>query len=194
MSESPEPLADTQPDSGRRELVKWLWRLPVIGVLVGGTFGLYEVYQTQFRKRRPSSAPIFIDEGRERVAPLSDLSEPWSNVGFTYANTPAYAIRLSEPVPGGLSVNGAHYAAYSRVCTHLGCIVNYTDNLELLSVSYNHRTQTPALACRCHFSVFVPQESGRAVSGPATEPLPRVRLEVEGDTLYATGLEQLPES
>ena len=50
-------------------------------------------------------------------------------------------------------------------------------------------TSAPALACPCHLSVFDPLGAGRAVSGPARDPLPRVQLEARGAELWAVGLE-----
>jgi arsenite oxidase small subunit len=50
------------------------------------------------------------------------------------------------------------------------------------------------LTCACHFSVFDPLRAGRAVSGPAVRPLPRIRLRLEGDPaagrIVADGIER----
>ena len=186
MNDSDEPAK-----TSRRDFITWLWRLPVIAVLVGGIYGVYEAYKIQFRKLRPSETPTFVAGERAAVAELASLGNDWDTVEFSYNGTPAYALRLPEAIPGSLEAGGAHYAAFSRICTHQGCIVNFTENTELLAVSYNYRSQNPALACRCHFSVFDVTKAGLAVSGPAIEPLPRLRLESDGTTLYATGLENL---
>jgi arsenite oxidase small subunit len=103
---------------------------------------------------------------------------------------PAVAIRLPEPVPGGLSASDRHFAAYSRICTHLGCTVVYRRDVEAVAFAFNYRSDEPSLACPCHLGVFAPSRAGRAVSGPPIEPLFRVKLRLEGETLYAVGLER----
>jgi len=174
----------------RRDLLKWLWRVPVLAALAGAGWGAWEAYHVHFDKVRPGDAPTFTPQGPQRVAPLSAFAEVWDAATFNLAGTPGIAMRLPEAVPGGLSLDGAHYAAYSQVCTHLGCIVNLNRNVEALAVAFNYRGDTPALACPCHLSVFAPLQGGEAVSGPAREPLPRVKLEARDGVLYAVGLEE----
>lgn len=41
-------------DPRRREVIKWLWRVPVLVVAAGGGYGLYEAIKVHFLKR---SAP-----------------------------------------------------------------------------------------------------------------------------------------
>ncbi|MER3451738.1 MAG: cytochrome C biogenesis protein CcsB, partial [Thermus sp.] len=45
------------------------------------------------------------------------------------------------------------------------------------------------LGCPCHFGAFDPLKAGEAVYGPPRHPLPRLRLEVVGKEVYATGHE-----
>jgi arsenite oxidase small subunit len=178
----------TPPDPSRRRVVMWLWRLPVIAALAGAGYGIYEMLRMIFRTA-PAEEPRFEAGTSERVAGFSDLPEVWASVEFAYAGTPAVLLRLPDPVPGGLSHAGAHFAAFSRVCTHQGCAVSLNRNLEAVAVAFNHRSSTPVLTCPCHLSVFDPLRAAQAVSGPAVLPLPRVRLERRGEDLYATGLE-----
>jgi Rieske Fe-S protein len=42
--------------------------------------------------------------------------------------------------------------------------------------------------CPCHEGTF-DLATGRPVAGPPRRPLPRVRLEVRGDEIFASGLE-----
>ena len=83
-----------------------------------------------------------------------------------------------------------------RICTHLGCPVNLVKDMEVLAFAYNYRPpkgeRHPQLGCRCHYSVFDPVRGGEAMFGKATLPLPRVRLEVRGSDVYATGIEPAP--
>lgn len=65
--------------------------------------------------------------------------------------------------------------AYSQTCTHLACAVV-------------HRPDDDELYCPCHIGRFACAD-GRPVAGPPTRPLPRVRLEVVGDEIFALGME-----
>ncbi len=57
--------------------------------------------------------------------------------------------------------------AYSAVCTHEGCTVQYN------SASKN-------LQCGCHGAVFDPGNDGTVVTGPTNKPLPKIKVAVEG--------------
>ncbi len=59
------------------------------------------------------------------------------------------------------------FVAYSAVCTHEGCWVNF-------------QPETQMLTCPCHGSVFDPVEKGAVVTGPAIVPLPNIELKVTG--------------
>src|SRR5579885_3554256 len=65
--------------------------------------------------------------------------------------------------------------AYSQVCTHLSCAVV-------------HRSEENTLFCPCHHGYFSVAE-GRPTAGPPTRPLPRIRLEQNGNDVFATGVE-----
>lgn len=180
------------PDPERREALRWLWRVPVLAALAGIGWGVWEAYYVHFDKVTPD-APTFTPLARQRVAALSALSSPWSSVPFTLDNgsgeVPAIALHVPEAVAGGVSVGSQHFIAFSRICTHQGCPVTLRKDLAALEVAFNYRAAEPALACSCHLSVFAPLEAGKAVSGPARRPLPRVQLETRGDALFAVGLE-----
>jgi nitrite reductase/ring-hydroxylating ferredoxin subunit len=57
--------------------------------------------------------------------------------------------------------------AYSAVCTHEGCTVQYN------SASKN-------LQCGCHGAVFDPEKDGTVLTGPTNKPLPKIKVAVEG--------------
>ncbi|WP_034383987.1 Rieske 2Fe-2S domain-containing protein [Deinococcus sp. YIM 77859] len=179
----------------RRALLERWWVLPVAGTL--GAFGYMGWYASRVTWGKERVGPPDFQPGKAvRVAALEALAEEWTEVAFQYAGRPCVALRVPGPVPGGLSVGDAHYAAYSRVCTHLGCAVNLVRDPEVLAFAYNYRPppgeRHPQLGCPCHFSVFDPLQGGVAVFGKANAPLPRVRLEARGQDLYATGIEPAP--
>lgn len=215
MSHPPEPPApppsepeSTEIDETRRRMATWLWRLPVMLAAGAGSWAAYEALRVHFFKRRPDPTPTFVPGPTVAVAPVSRFDRDWTSVEFLYDSTPAVATRLPGPIPGGLDVgaeetdaNGSdaalsdavHLAAFSRICTHLGCVVALNRDTAAIAFAFNYRADGPQLVCPCHLSVFDPGRSGRAVSGPAIEPLPRVRLELRGSEVVATGIEPAPE-
>ena len=112
---------------------------------------------------------------KKRVARLADIKvgEP---TAFSYpGDEPAYLIDLGHAVPGGVGPKRA-LAAYSALCQHLGCPVNYD-------------AKTGHFICPCHASVYDPAKNGDALEGPTTRGLPRIKLHVDGDAVYAVGIE-----
>ena len=63
---------------------------------------------------------------------------------------------------------GLGFIALSRVCTHLGCLVEYDPAQK-------------RIFCPCHGAIF--DLDGNVVSGPPPRPLPRFPLKVEGDSI-----------
>ncbi|MCA9836847.1 MAG: Rieske 2Fe-2S domain-containing protein [Trueperaceae bacterium] len=186
-----DPDAKELVSEERRKLVTWLWRLPVLAAIGGAGFAGYEFYK-HLDKTLPSKTPVFEPKTKIEIAELAELASLWSFAEFSLEYMPAIVFRVPAPVSGGLSFEDKHFIAFSRICTHMGCIVQPNENFEAIAVSYNYRTTSPVLACGCHFSVFAVDKAGEAVSGPATLPIPRVQLELEENRLYAVGLEQKP--
>jgi len=96
--------------------------------------------------------------GRTLAAKLADLP----------AGSGKVVAMGSAPV---VVVNGdAGIRAFSAVCTHLGCIVEYDSTL-------GH------IICPCHDGHFNPG-SGAVISGPPPQPLAAVNAVVEGDSIF----------
>ena len=66
--------------------------------------------------------------------------------------------------------------AYSQKCTHLSCAVR-------------PRVESGVIQCPCHDGYF-DLAMGRPISGPPRRPLPIVHLDVRGNQIYATGIEE----
>ncbi|MCO6449481.1 MAG: Rieske (2Fe-2S) protein [Caldilineales bacterium] len=62
--------------------------------------------------------------------------------------------------------------AYSAVCTHLGCVVEWDDRRQFI-------------LCPCHDGRFN-AINGAVISGPPPTPLPELPLVVEQDTVYVS--------
>lgn len=63
-----------------------------------------------------------------------------------------------------MRLSGGEFVAYSTVCTHEGCTVEYDP-------------ESRNLACPCHGGVFDPANGAEVVSGPPPRLLPEVRIE-----------------
>jgi thiosulfate dehydrogenase [quinone] large subunit len=73
--------------------------------------------------------------------------------------TPAALVRLS----------GGDVVAYSRVCTHAGCLVGYDPSQRILF-------------CPCHGAEFDPTRGGAVIAGPAPRPLAEIPVRIDGAT------------
>lgn len=102
-------------------------------------------------------------------------------VNFSYPDpsSPCVALRMGAAVPGGIGPN-KDIVAYSILCTHMGCPVQYEGG-------------TKVFKCACHFSMFDAENGGQMVCGQATEDLPRVLLDYDAktDTVSAVGVDGL---
>ncbi len=95
------------------------------------------------------------------------------------ADAPAMLIRfragsaVTQQRPG---YNYGQFAAYSKICTHLGCPASL----------YN--AQTGVSLCPCHQSAFDMTDGAKVVFGPAVRPLPQLPITVGDDGYFvATG-------
>jgi Rieske Fe-S protein len=68
------------------------------------------------------------------------------------------------------------FVAYSQKCTHLSCAVL-------------PQVEAGLIRCPCHDGVF-DLGSGKPLAGPPRRPLSRVTLQVDGDEIFATGVEE----
>jgi len=80
-------------------------------------------------------------------------------------------------VTGGIGPN-KDIVAYSMLCTHKGCPLNYLADRQML-------------VCPCHWSSFDPAKGGRLVIGQASQSLPSVQLDVADGMVRATGVDGL---
>jgi thiosulfate dehydrogenase [quinone] large subunit len=93
----------------------------------------------------------------------------------TVADVPVgTAFQFSDPIAGSpaylLQPKKGTFLAYSAVCTHEGCPVNY-------DAAHN------GFACPCHGAQF-DATTGAATRGPAQAPLQKFNVVVSGNDLY----------
>ncbi|MFB6081746.1 MAG: ubiquinol-cytochrome c reductase iron-sulfur subunit [Halanaeroarchaeum sp.] len=79
---------------------------------------------------------------------------------------------MAEPTNLDQTADG--YVAYSAVCTHLGCTVDWSE-------SDHPQTGNPFDICHCHGSEYDPYEGATVLRPPAPRPLPQIGLEINDE-------------
>ena len=177
-------------DKKRRRLLTWLWRAPVILAFTSVIWIIQKAYKIHFNKPKPKKVIQFASQKPVIIAPINSFTKVWDKVEFMIGGILAIVLYVPKPINGGISIGEKHFIAFSRVCTHLSCPVNFTSDIEAIALASNHRVSNPVLVCHCHLSIFDALQAGQAISGPAIEPLPRIELKVKNDQLLATGIEK----
>lgn len=94
------------------------------------------------------------------------------------SDAPTLLVRFPESdyvEPTNLAFTVSGYAAYSKICTHAGCLVS-------------EEQDDDDLVCPCHLSVYDPRRGAAVEGGPAPRPLPQLPITLSSDGyLMATG-------
>lgn len=129
-------------------------------------------------------APVLVASyPRVWITKLSQLVEG-KPLDFSYPldhfNDTNFIVKLGKPAIGGVGPGG-DIVAFNYMCTHMGCplIGMYKHEYNMLG------------PCPCHFTRFDLTKNGMVIIGQATQNLPQILLEVEGDDIYATGVMRL---
>jgi arsenite oxidase small subunit len=112
------------------------------------------------------------------ITTLSKL-RPNTPISFSYPlqGQASVLVDVGQQVPAGVGPKKS-IVAYSTLCQHMGCPVVYQPALR-------------EFVCPCHQSRYDPERLGSIVQGVAMLPLPRVLLEVNGDSVDAVGMDGL---
>ncbi len=134
----------------RKKFIDWL---------LGTTFGglLIAVFYPMLRYIVPPEAGESTVNSVTLTMKPSDL-KPNSGEIFKFGNEPALIIRTSA----------GEVRAFTAVCTHLGCIVQYS-------------AENSDIWCACHNGHY--DLHGRNVSGPPPRPLTPYAVNVRGDQI-----------
>ncbi len=180
----PSIYTDTVAQMRRRDYAKAL--ATVGGITALGSFaaplaGLQRVFQREYTGPVYGDGIPLVDGEGERITAdrlsegdqLTVFPEPRPGIG----DAPTLLVRFPESAYSGstrleFTVDG--YAAYSKVCTHAGCMVADRED--------------DTLICPCHYGKFDPTRGAKVTGGPPGRALPQlpITLSAEGH-LVATG-------
>ena len=120
---------------------------------------------------------------RQRIASLSDL-EVGVPASFSYPYEHPTAlnnlIRLGAPAGGGIGPDN-DVVAFNTTCPHMGF---------QLAGTYKPDDQVMG-PCGWHLGTYDLTRHGIVISGHASQGLPQITLELDGDDIYATGVQAL---
>ena len=104
--------------------------------------------------------PPPVSESGSRSVVAAKVGEVKDNSAkvFRFGSEPAILIRTAE----------GQYRAFTAVCTHLGCTVQY-------------RTDLHEIWCPCHNGMYNLQ--GRNISGPPPRPLTEYAVHIQGEQI-----------
>lgn len=80
-----------------------------------------------------------------------------------------------------------NFVAYSTVCKHLGCTVQYRfDECKpcIQKAEFKHDGESQLIYCPCHFSQYDPYDGAKVVFGPAPEPLDPLEIRIKDGKIY----------
>jgi Rieske Fe-S protein len=108
-------------------------------------------------------SPPQIVESAEKSVVAAKLSEVPPNSGkiFKFGNKPGILVHTAQ----------GEFKAFSAVCTHLECIVQYRDD-------------TKQIWCACHNGQY--NLSGQNIGGPPPRPLEEFKVNTRGDDVVVT--------
>lgn len=115
---------------------------------------------------------------RQKIGKLSALKQDVP-VTFEYPSKDIKNILVKLGVPAGGGVGPMKdVVAFNPVCTHMGGPLAQTYKAEYKILGQ----------CPFHQSTFDLTKHGMIICGHATESLPQIQLEAEGDDIYATAI------
>ena len=122
---------------------------------------------------RPTAAPSPTTTADAAPSPAAAPSPPPGTVVANLSDLPVGgAVGFNDPELGPAALlrpTKDTVLAYSRICTHAGCLVGYSSSRDLLM-------------CPCHGAEFDPEQEGQPVRGPARRPLPSIPVTVDAAT------------
>lgn len=141
--------------SERREVMNLgvIAGLSIVLTLIGKAF-------TRSATSTSSSSHSSGSTGKKPIAKVSSLG-----IGK------ALRIQDANGAPAFLFRTTSGVIAYSAICTHQGCTVNFA-------------SASGHFLCPCHGAEFDPQSDAKVLAGPTRTPLAKIKLDIQGDEIY----------
>jgi len=136
----------------RRSFVDYLLGIGVVGSIISVLYPIIEFM-----------IPPQVSEAEQSAVSAGKISELPLNSGkiFKFGSKPGILIRTQS----------GELKAFSAVCTHLDCTVQYRDDQKMIW-------------CACHNGLY--DLNGKNVSGPPPRPLEEFNVNVRGDEIIIT--------
>ena len=133
-------------------------RRSFLGWILGGGFAasIFSFLYPAFRFMDPPPVPE-ASTNEVTAGKVQDL-RPNSGKIVKFGSRPALLVRVSD----------SEWRAFSAICTHLNCTVQYQDS-------------TQQIWCACHNGFY--DMNGKVVSGPPPRPLEEFAVHVRGDEI-----------
>jgi len=145
-------MRENTDQSSRRKALNWLLGGGVVAWL--GAI-LYPVVRYLQPPEMPEAVVSSVKAGTVDEVPVD------SGKIFKFGNQPGILIHTPDD----------QWRAFNAVCTHLGCIVQYRDDLD-------------QIWCACHNGHYDLQ--GRNISGPPPRPLEEYDVNLQGNDIYVS--------
>jgi len=142
----------TPDQQSKRDFLKYLLTGSVLAWIVS------VIYPILSYLRPPQQAEVVVSS--VKVGPLSSLAKDSGTI-VRFGNRPVIVIRLKS----------GEVRAFSAVCTHLECTVQYRSDLS-------------TIWCACHNGKY--DLTGRNIDGPPPRPLEPYRVVLQGDDVYVS--------
>jgi len=173
----PSIYADTVAEMRRRDYAKALATvggLTAVASVAAPLASLQKVFEREYTGPIYGDGVPLVDAEGERISEsrlgegeqLTVFPEPRPGL----EDAPTILVRFAQGEYGSgvaeeFTVSG--YAAYSKVCTHAGCMVSDREG--------------STLVCPCHFGKFDPTGGGEVSGGPPPRGLPQLPITVSSD-------------
>lgn len=142
----------------RRDAINYLL---VAGISALGAATLYPIVRYVIPPPAAGTGTSSVSAGK-----VGDL-KPNEGKIFRFGNLPAILILK----PGGDPQSASSYVAFTAVCTHLGCTVQYRADLE-------------HIWCACHNGHY--DLNGNVISGPPPAPLTEYNVAIKGQEIFVS--------
>jgi len=173
----------TRLPQGRRHFLRNLLALAGVGVFGLALFELGS-FLSQPEVGTNTSA-VSVQSGTASSNPAggaTTVSTLPSNAGRLLANASDIpsngSLNLNDPTYGAIiliHLDNGSYVAYSSVCTHAGCQVQFDPSIR-------------DIACPCHGALFDPYNGAQVLRGPARTPLQNIPIQYDASSgnIYVT--------